>query len=474
MHLHFLGAAQTVTGSAYLLETAKQRFLIDAGLSQGSHKLEKRNTRPLHFLPRHLDGIILTHAHADHSGLIPRLVAEGFRGPIYATPPTIDLCRILLADSGTIQEEDARYENKWRRRHGKDLVTPLYTKQHAEQAMRYFERLPYGKRISLGRNVKLTMHDAGHILGSAILELEVEGSRIVFSGDLGNKNTPLLHPPAQIAHADYLIVESTYGDRLHADPTVRIRQLTEVVRQAKGPIIIPAFAVERTQELLWDLSNLMREGRIPEIPVYLDSPMAISATGVFEKHVNCLSPEVQARIRRGESPLEMENLRIIRDPSESRALNGVQGPCIIISASGMCEGGRVKHHLFHHLPKPETTVLFVGYQAERTLGRRLRDGAKEVSLFGETVQVRAKIQSIEAYSAHADARGLLEWVGHMIEPPAITFVTHGEQKASEALARALTDRYGLYTEIPKVGDVYDLMPVAEPSLGRLAPKGELA
>lgn len=474
MHLHFLGAAQTVTGSAYLLETAKQRFLIDAGLSQGSHKSERRNTRPLQFHPRHLDGIILTHAHADHSGLVPRLVAEGFRGPIYATPPTIDLCRILLADSGTIQEEDARYENKWRRRYGKDLVTPLYTKQQAEQAMRYFERLPYGKRISLGRNVKLTFHDAGHILGSAIVELEVEGSRMVFSGDLGKSNTPLLRDPARISQADYLIVESTYGDRLHGDPAQRLSQLVQVVSQAQGPIIIPAFAIERTQELLWDLADLMREGRIPEIPIYLDSPMAISASGVFEKHVKCLAPDIQARIRRGESPFEMPNLHIIREASESRALNGVQGPCIIISASGMCEGGRVKHHLFHHLPKPETTVLFVGYQAERTLGRRLRDGATEVSLFGETVKVRATIHSIDAYSAHADAKGLLDWVGNIIEPPALTFVTHGEQRASEALANALTDRYGLLTEIPRVGDVYEITPVAEPALGRLALKGELA
>lgn len=474
MHLHFLGAAQTVTGSAYLLETAKQRFLIDAGLSQGSYKNERRNTRPLQFHPRHLDGIILTHAHADHSGLVPRLVAEGFRGPIYATPPTIDLCRILLADSGTIQEEDARTENKWRRRYGKDLISPLYTRQQAEQAMRYFERLPYGKRISIGRNIKLMLHDAGHILGSAIVELEVEGSRIVFSGDLGKSNSLLLRDPAQIPHADYLIVESTYGDRLHTDPSARLRQLIDVVREAEGPIIIPAFAIERTQELLWDLADLMREGRIPSLPIYLDSPMAISATAVFEKHLNCLSPRIQARMRNGESPLEMPNLHILKESAESRALNSVQGPCIIISASGMCEGGRVRHHLYHHLPKPETTVLFVGFQAERTLGRRLRDGAKEVSLFGETVPVRAQIQSIDAYSAHADAKGLLNWVGTMIEPPAMTFVTHGEQRASEALARALSERYGLLTEIPRVGDVYEIKPVAEAVLGRLAPKGELA
>ncbi len=474
MHLHFLGAAQTVTGSAYLLETAKQRFLIDAGLSQGSHRSERRNTRPLPFHPRHLDGIILTHAHADHSGLVPRLVAEGFRGPIYATPPTIDLCRILLADSGTIQEEDARYENKWRRRYGKEPLVPLYTKQQAEQSMRYFERLPYSKRISLGRNVKLTLHDAGHILGSAIVELEVEGSRIVFSGDLGNKNTPLLRSPAPIGHADYLIVESTYGDRLHGDPDVRVRQLIDVVRSAKGPIIIPAFAVERTQELLWDLADLIREGRIPEIPIYLDSPMAISATGVFEKHISCLAPEVQVRFRGGESPFEMSNLHIMREADESRTLNGVQGPCIIISASGMCEGGRVKHHLLHHLPKPETTVLFVGYQAERTLGRRLRDGAREVTLFGESVPVRARIQSIDAYSAHADAQGLLEWVGQMIEPPAMTFVTHGEPRASEALSESLMKRFGLLTEIPRVGDVYEITPIAESAFGRLAPKGQLA
>lgn len=472
MRLHFLGAAQTVTGSAYLLETRKQRFLIDAGLSQGSLQSSELNARSFPFNPRHLDGIILTHAHADHSGLIPRLVAEGFRGPIYATPPTIDLCRIILPDSGTIQEEDARNENKWRRKAGKTLLTPVYTKQQAEQALNYFERLPYLKRTTLGRNVSLTFHDAGHILGSAIVELEVDGSRLVFSGDLGNHNNQLLRDPARIPHADYLITESTYGNRLHGTVKDRVRQLRDIIRTAQGPIIIPAFAVERTQELLFDLYHLIRQGEIPPLPIYVDSPMAVSATELFEKHARWLAPEVQVMFRR-QSPLDMPNLRMVREAEESALLNKLNTPAIIISASGMCEGGRIRHHLYHHLAMSETTVLFVGYQAERTLGRRIRDGATSVTLFNETIPVRARVAAIDSYSAHADANGLMDWIGAIEEPPALTFITHGEPIASEALAERLAEELGLISVIPAPGEAYELLP-ASSSLSTLRPKEQSA
>lgn len=472
MRLHFLGAAQTVTGSAYLLETHKQRFLIDAGLSQGNPRSHDLNARVLPFNPRHLDGIILTHAHADHSGLIPRLVAEGFRGPIYATPPTIDLCRIILPDAGTIQEEDAKAENKWRRKYGKTLLTPLYTRQQAELALKFFERQPYFKPVTIGRNVRLTFHDAGHILGSSILELEVEGTRLVFSGDLGNKNNQLLRDPSVMPHADYLITESTYGNRHHGSIANRISQLTEVINSAKGPIIIPAFAVERTQELIFDLYNLLERGLIPPLPIYVDSPMAVSATAVFEKHPNCLPPRIQAMFRR-RSPLEMPNLQMIRDPEISARLNKATEPCIIISASGMCEGGRIRHHLYHHLPDPDTTILFVGYQAERTLGRKIRDGATSVTLFNESVPVLARVTAIDAYSAHADSDGLINWIGAIQEAPALTFITHGELKASEALAERMAEELGLISVIPAPGEVYELLP-ASSSGSTLRPRAESA
>lgn len=470
MRLHFLGAAQTVTGSLYYLEARKQRFIVDAGLYQGAGKHTARlNHRELPCHPRHLDGIILTHAHIDHSGFIPRLVAEGFRGPIYATPPTIDLCRIVLPDAGTLQEEDVRYENKWRRKAGKPLLTPLYTRQHAEQALRSFERLPYEKRVSLGRDVHLTFHDAGHILGSAVVELEVEGSRLVFTGDLGSARTPILPPPTTLDAVDYLVCESTYGDRQHDHPENREEQLAQLIDEARGPIVIPAFALERTQDLLYDLAKLLREGRLAPLPIYVDSPMAVSATDVFTRHQSYLSEALKALMRRGENPWEMPTLRLIRSIEESQALNQESGRCIIISASGMCEGGRVRHHLYHHLPQSTATVIFVGYQAHGTLGRRIRDGAASVSLFGEPVEVKARVAALTAYSAHADASTLLDWIGAMAVPPAYTFITHGEPAAAQALSERLGRELGLVTVIPTLGQAYELLPASSGS-ARLEPQ----
>lgn len=466
MRMHFLGAAQTVTGSSYLVETRRHRILIDAGLPQGSSRPERQlQALPVH--PRHLDAVILTHAHADHSGLIPRLVADGFRGPIYATPPTIDLCRIILPDSGTIQEEEARSENRWRRRRGKDLIQPLFTKQQAELSLRYFERLPYRKVIPLGRDVRLSFHDAGHILGSAVVDLEIEGSRLIISGDLGNNNSPLLRPKAIIDHADYLVIESTYGDRFHKNKGSRLEQLAEVIRNARGPIIIPAFAVERTQEMLFDLHQLIVSGRIPRMPIYLDSPMGVQATGVFSKHAHQLT---DAAYRLFSQQGAMDWLQIIGDARQSQELNRRTEPMIILSSGGMCEGGRIRHHLYHHLPHEEATVLFVGFQAEGTLGRRLRDGASEVVIHGDKIPVKAAIASIEAYSAHADRQGLLDWVGAMGLPPALTFVTHGEPRASESLAQALATEHGLAAVVPGIGDSFELLP-ASSRTARLVPKG---
>ncbi|HBN08960.1 MAG TPA: MBL fold hydrolase [Cyanobacteria bacterium UBA8530] len=468
MRIQFLGAAQTVTGSLYLLETKKQRFLVDAGLFQGSQKAEKQNFRPLPFHPKHLDGIILTHAHIDHSGLIPRMVAEGYRGPIYATPATIDLCRIVLPDSGSLHEEDCRFENKWRKKCGKDLLVPLYTRQQAEMSLKYFEKLDYYKRHTIGRAVNLTFHDAGHILGSAIVELEIEGSKIVFSGDMGNRDNPILREPDLIDQTDYLVIESTYGDRLHDDPATRMEGLGEIIRGAQGPIIIPAFAVERTQELMYDIIRLQRDGKIPILPIYVDSPMAVSATEIFERYQSVFGSEIRAALKRGEPLFETPNMHLIRSPEESQRLNKLESPAIIISASGMCEGGRIRHHLYHHLPQAQSTVVFVGFQAERTLGRRLKEGVQSITLFGETVPVRAKVKSLDSYSAHADYEGLISWVRGMQQPPAYTFITHGELSSSQALGKRMMDELEIVTVIPALGELFELLP-ASSGTARLEP-----
>ena len=455
MRVTFLGAAQRVTGSATLIETGKSRILVDAGLSHdgGIH----HGGRPLPLNPRHLDAIVLTHAHADHTGLVPYLVQNGFRGPVYATPGTIDLCRLILPDSGHIQEEAAAQA----RRHGRGGAIPLYTQSQAHASLRQFERLPYGKTLVLDRDIRLTLHDAGHLLGSALVEFEIEGSKLVFTGDLGRGVGPLQRPPTTLERVDYLVTESTYGDREHEPASTRQEQLAALIRESAGPILIPAFAVGRTQEVLWDLMELAERMDLP--PVYLDSPMALAATQLYARHAANLDPRASFAVRNG-ALLDIPGLRVVEDPEESRRLSRHGGRHIILSAGGMCEGGRIRHHLHRQLGNPDATVALVGFQAQGTLGRRLREGARSVRMMGQTLGVAARIATVGGYSAHADARAIIDWIGCLDEMPALTFLTHGEPHASRELGDRLGRELGLMHVAPGPMDAFDLLPIQSPSV----------
>ena len=450
MRVTFLGAAQRVTGSATLIETGRMRILVDAGLSHDG--VHHPGARPLPLNPRHLDAVVLTHAHADHTGLVPYLVQHGFRGPVYATPGTIDLCRLILPDSGHIQEEAAALA----RRHGRGGAVPLYTQAQAHASLRQFERLPYGKTLVIDRDVRLTLHDAGHLLGSALVEFDIEGSKLVFTGDLGRGSGPLQRPPATLERVDYLVTESTYGDREHEPASTRQEQLAALIRETDGPLLIPAFAVGRTQEVLWDLLEL--SGRMELPPIHLDSPMALAATELYARHAANLDPRASFAVRNG-ALLEIPGLKIVQDPEASRQLSRNGGRHIILSAGGMCEGGRIRHHLHRQLGNPEATVALVGFQAPGTLGRRLREGARSVRMMGQTIGVSARIASVGGYSAHADARAIVDWIGSLDEMPALTFLTHGEPHASRELGDRLGRELGLMHVAPGPMDAFDLLPV---------------
>ena len=450
MRMTFLGAAQRVTGSATLIETGRLRLLVDAGLSHDG--TVPPGGKPLPLNPRHLDAVILTHAHADHTGLVPYLVQNGFRGPVYATPGTIDLCRLILPDSGHIQEEAAAMA----RRHGRAGAAPLYTQAQATASMRQFERLPYSKTLVLDRDVRVTMHDAGHLLGSALLEFDIEGSKLVFTGDLGRGVGPLQRPPATLGRVDYLVTESTYGDRTHDPMPARQDQLARLIQETRGPLLIPAFAVGRTQEVLWDLMELSARMNLP--PIYLDSPMALAATELYARHAANLDPRASFMVRNG-ALLDIPGLKVIQDPEESRHLSRLNGRHIILSAGGMCEGGRIRHHLLRQLSNPHATVALVGFQAQGTLGRRLREGVKSVRLMGQTLSVQANVTGVGGYSAHADARAILDWIGSLEEMPALTFLTHGEPQATRELGDRLGRELGLMHVAPGPMDAFDLLPV---------------
>jgi len=451
--LRFLGAAGSVTGSCYLLSTGTQSILVDCGLFQGPKALRERNYQPFPVDPGSLSHILLTHAHIDHSGRIPYLVKHGFRGRVLATGATVDLCEVMLPDSGHVQEMEVEQKNRRGQRAGRERIEPIYSAADGLAALSFFDRVGYGQEADLGA-FRVRFLDAGHILGSAMAEVTVvgEGIRILFSGDLGNENYhPLLAGPTAVEETDYLLIESTYGNRLHQDTRDPADLLAEVVNEAYargGPLVIPAFAAERTQDLLYFLHRLWEGGRIPPVPVYIDSPMAIAATAVFEKHHECYGTQVQDMLCKGEEPLDFPALHYARTVEESQALNKLQGPAVIISASGMADAGRIRHHLKHNLWRPEATVLFVGYQAEGTLGRSLLEGAARVTIFGEEITVRARIKSLDVFSGHADQKGLLAWAGHFRVPPRLTFVVHGEPEAAARLARLLTEERGWPVIIP--------------------------
>jgi metallo-beta-lactamase family protein len=459
--LEFLGAAGTVTGSKFLLETEGLRVLVDCGLYQGLKELRLRNWEPLPVEPGSIAHVVLTHAHIDHSGYLPRLSRDGFRGAVQATRGTADLLKILLPDSGRLQEEEAEYHNRrGTSRHRPAL--PLYTEDDAVRAAARVAGVGYGEPVTLTEAVSLSFVRAGHILGSAMLRVDLgtgaAARRIVFSGDVGRYNAPILPDPAPIGDADYIVVESTYGDRRH-DPTPVPDQLQRVMTEAiarGGAIVVPAFAVGRTQELMYDLALLRRAGRLPRLPSYLDSPMAIDATEVYRAHPEDFDADMRALLADGRSPLEWGEFQIARTAAESKAINAVPGPVLIVSASGMATGGRVLHHLRQRLPDPRSTVLLVGYQAVGTRGRALEEKARWVRIFGADVPVRAHVETVPRLSAHADAHELLRWLSTATRPPRRLFVVHGEPEAAAALADRVRRELGWKVSVPAYRDRAEL------------------
>lgn len=463
MNVTFCGAAGCVTGSCFLFETEGSRFIVDCGMFQGNKEIRNLNERDFLFNPADLDFALLTHAHIDHSGLIPKLVKNGFSNKIYATKATFELCRIMLPDSGHIQEMEVEWRNRKRARKGQPPVEPLYTSIEAINSLNYFQAVEYQEEIEPAPGVKVRFLDAGHILGSSIIEIYVNEAgtttKIVCSGDLGQKNQPIIKDPTYVQNADYLLLESTYGNRSHEDSGEKVRLLKKIIIESiesGGNLIIPAFTVGRTQDLLYHIRNLLLKGEIPRVPVYIDSPMAVSVTEIYRNNPGYYDEPTLQMLANNESPFEFSNLHFTRTVDESRRLNAIAKGAVIISASGMCEAGRILHHLKHNLWRPESHILFVGYQAEGTLGRRLLEGAKVVKIMGEEIGVRAQIHSIGGFSAHADQAGLLDWLAAFEKKPRGVFIVHGENSAQRELEALIRRKIGLEITIPAWGEQYEL------------------
>jgi metallo-beta-lactamase family protein len=468
MRVEFLGGVRTVTGSATLLEQDSLKWLVDCGMFQGGKELEKRNWKIQPYRAKDISFILLTHAHIDHSGLIPKLVKEGFRGKVICTKATRDLCEVMLQDSGRIQEMEAEWQNRKGKRAGKGEAIPLYTAKDAEKSLRCFQPVSYGEIVQLAEGVKVRFQDAGHILGSAIIEIwiqeEGEEKKLVFSGDLGNFDQPIVRDPSIIEEGDVLWLESTYGDRLHKSREETVQELLKIVQEAishRAKVVIPAFAVERTQDIIYTLGQSIRSGTLPPIPVYIDSPLAISATEIFKKNSDCFDQETQKILSGGENPLEIPGILYTRTTEESKAINEDPRPGIIVSASGMCDSGRIRHHLKHHLWREESHIVIIGYQAEGTLGRRIVDGAKTVRLFGEEIAVKAHIHTLGGFSAHADRKGLLDWISHLRNPQMEVLINHGEEKISMGLSQLVSERFHFKTSVPQWREKRVLFSVVE-------------
>lgn len=464
MKLTFIGADHEVTGSQHLLETNDLKLLVDCGMEQGSNPYENA---PLPVSYREIDYIILTHAHIDHAGMIPYAYTHGFGGSILATNASMDLDSIMLLDSAHIQEQEAEWQNRKGKRAGKEPVEPLYTVEDAKAILKQFRAIPYNQVVELSDTVKLRFTDAGHLLGSASAELWIEEvgvkKKLVFSGDIGNKNKPLIRDPQYIAEADYILMESTYGNRLHDRSVNHIEDLRRIIQETLdrgGNVVIPAFAVGRTQELLYLIRHLKTEGLIQghdNFPVYVDSPLAVQATNVFKENLAaCYDEETRALVEQGVNPISFPNLRLSVSAEESKAINFDPTPKVILSASGMCDAGRIRHHLKHNLWRRECSVVFAGYQAEGTLGRLLQDGAELVRIFGEEIEVKAHIETMGGMSSHADQDGLLEWISAFTKKPQQIFLVHGEDSAMETLSQLIRERLGYDVACPYSGSVFDL------------------
>jgi metallo-beta-lactamase family protein len=463
----FLGAARNVTGSKYLVEANGIRLLIDCGLYQ-ERSLKNLNWEPFHISPDKIDIVLLTHAHLDHCGLIPKLVKEGFRGKIYCTPATTEIAKIVLLDSAKIQEEDASFKQKRHLREGKKgnyPEIPLYTKEDAETSFQFFSSIQYQQEFDLGHGIDVVFYDAGHILGSANIKLFIKSNgeerTLIFSGDIGKNDTPILQDPTVFKQADYVVMESTYGSKGTPSSAANIQEtLSDIINNTNdkgGNVIIPSFAIERSQEVLYRLNELLRQDRIPHLMVFLDSPMAIRVTDVFRHHTELFDEEAAELLRRGEHPCDLPGLQLCRTVDESKAINYIRGSVVIIAGSGMCNGGRVRHHLVNNIVRPECTILFVGYQAIGTLGRQIVDGAKKVRIHGQHYPVKAKVIKVNGFSAHADKDELLQWISAFkSNPPRKVFITHGEEEVSKAFAEVVEQKLGFITERPSRGDKYVL------------------
>lgn len=467
MEIRFFGAAKMVTGSNYLLETKDHKILIDCGMFQGNTEIEMLNYEDFPYDPKEIDFMFLTHAHIDHSGRIPKLVKDGFRGRIITTNPTYELCKIMLLDSAKIQEADVEWENRKRQRAGKEPLEPLYTIEDAEYSLKYFEPYFYGQRIKINDKIQIRFRDAGHILGSSILEMWIkedgEEFKIVFSGDLGMPDRPIIRNPEYIEEADFLIIESTYGDSVHESYEESTEKLIDIINKTAlrgGTVIIPSFAVGRTQELIYQLNKYYEYNPAIEehmkIPIYVDSPMAVDATEVFKRNSSSFDDEARELVLRGDNPFEFENLRYVKSQEESMALNKYEFPKVIISSSGMATAGRVRHHLKHNLWDEKNSLVFVGYQAEGTLGRILLDGKKKVKILGEEINVKAEIYDLKGFSGHADQPMLLKWLGRFIKKPKKIFIVHGEEEPANALSEQIRKLFGIETIIPSLGDSFNI------------------
>jgi len=459
--LKFLGAAQNVTGSRHLLEANGTKVLVDCGLYQ-ERQFRERNWEPFTCPPESLDAVLLTHAHLDHCGLLPKLVKEGFKGRIYCTPATAEIAQIILLDSAHLQEEDAEYKRK---RHKKEKrksprpIEPLYTTADAEACFPQFSSVNYKQTVEIGPGVEATFCDAGHVLGSSIIRVKVsqngKDTSVIFSGDIGRPDRPIVHDPSIVEQADYILVESTYGDRVHEGPEDTKKLIAEVINstiQAGGNIVVPSFALERSQELLYFINELLLQKAIPKLQVFLDSPMASRITKVFKKHSELYDEEMTEFVRRNRSPFEFPGLKMAGTSDESKAINSLRKSVMIIAGSGMCTGGRIKHHLVNNITKPENTIMFVGYQAVGTLGRRIVNGEKEVRILGQDYPVNARIARINGFSAHADKEELFEWLSELKRPPRKLFVVHGESESANAFGEYIREKTGWDVIVPAYQD----------------------
>jgi metallo-beta-lactamase family protein len=465
IRLRFLGAAENVTGSRHLLEFNHSKILIDCGLYQ-ERDLQYRNWEDFGVVPAEVDAILLTHAHLDHCGLIPKLVKEGFKGLIYATEATVEIAKIVLLDAGKLQEEDAEFKKKRHKKEGREsprTIEPLYTVQEAEACFEQFRAVQFKQTIAIGKGIEASFYTAGHILGAAVIKIDVcldgQCRTILFTGDFGRTDKPILKDPATFTQADYMLIESTYGDRVHSTVEDTKEQLCKAINdtyKAGGNIVIPSFSVGRSQEVLYYMNELLRENRIPYVMTFLDSPMAVKVTEVFRKHTELYDEKMKKLVMQNESPFSFRGLKLVQSTAESKAINHIRGTIMIIAGSGMCTGGRIKHHLVNNIARPESTILFVGYQSRGTLGRQILDGESEVRILGQSLSVKAQVVQVHGFSAHADREEILGWLRNITTPPRKVFIVHGEKESAHSFKDFLIQNTGWDVVVPKYQDTFEI------------------